>query len=136
MQPHYLYLHIPRRGLLYISIGVWLMVIYTLARGGVSPVIIALICAFLILSSWRALRDRPAGMEIADGEWRFFVGKRRWSVPLGQIDAVRVLGTREAPAGLALKLRDGEVQVLPAVLAPRIGPLARELDRRGIPIEE
>jgi hypothetical protein len=75
-------------------------------------------------------------MEIAEGEWRIFRGHCRWSVPLRDIAAVRVIIQHDAPALLALVHKGGRTELLPPELLPEIGSLAGFLARFGIPVQE
>lgn len=135
MPAPYHHLQLPRRGPLYVAIGVWLILMYTVAAVTGSPLVIAAICLSLTAAAWSVTREPAAGMEIDGPNWTIFVGERRWTIPLNQIAAVRVLGSRERPEGLALQLRNGKTSVLPSVLSPRIPPLAHALARRGIPLQ-
>lgn len=135
MPTPYHHLQLPRRGPLYAAIGVWLIIMYAAAAMTGSVLIIAAICVTLSAAAWSVTRKPAAGMEIDGPNWTIFVGDRRWTIPLNQITAVRVLGSRDHPEGLALQLRNGKTSVLPRVLSPRIPPLARALARRGIALE-
>ncbi len=130
-RPGYIHLNIPRRGRFYFAFGVGLIFWQTLRYGEAPLAAVFGICFFLATVVWLAFRQKPAGMEIRDGRWRFFVGHRQWSVALRDVAAVRVTGEN----ALELELRDGQTDVLPTELSPEIEPLRRELARQGIPLE-
>jgi hypothetical protein len=132
----YQHLKIPRREPYYLAIGLALVCVH-LARGADTPaalLAVTFLSLFVALMMWRAFRHPPAGMEIAEGEWRIFRGHSQWSVPLREISAVRVMIQRDAPALLALVLKGGRTEFLPPELRPAIGPLAAHLARFGIPV--
>ncbi|MDH3264139.1 MAG: hypothetical protein OEM24_09090 [Paracoccaceae bacterium] len=135
MQPQFLHLKRPRRRPFYFAAGVGVLYLYLLSE--VDGPTYAFLCAGLFVAGmvWLGLRHPPAGMEIREGRWDFFIGQSRGTVLLGDIGAVRVEGSRGHPEGLALRLRDGRTIRLPAALTPDLGALERVLARRGIRLE-
>lgn len=113
------------------AIAAW----YLLRRINAPPVAFASLGLFLLAMATLALRSDAAGMEIRDGIWSFFVGRRRWSVALGDVGVVRILGAPHRPLGLSLSLRDGRVLRLPARLVPERRALESALAWRGIRVE-
>ncbi len=128
-------LNIPRRGRYYFAFGVGLLFVYWLAIAQGPLLAIGGVCFFLSTVIWLAFRDPPAGMEIAEGEWRFFIGRRHWSVPLRDIARVRIRRGASRPGVLSLTFKDGRTDDLPEVLWADPERLTPVLAGRGIAVE-
>lgn len=135
MQPHFFHVRRPRRVPFYLAAASAILLWYLLRQAGSPPYVFAGLGLFMAAMLGLALNSAAAGMEIRDGRWTFFVGRQSWSVSLGEVGAVRVLGARHRPRGLSLRLRDGRTLSLPAVLTPDLRALEYALAWRGIPVE-
>lgn len=133
MQTQFFHLKRPRRLRFYLAAAAGPLAWHLLHLEG-APAFL-LVAFFMALMFALALRSAAAGMEIRDGRWTVFVDQKSWSVPLGEIGAVRVIGGRHRPRALWLRLRDGRLMPLPRALSPDMGALERALARGGIPLE-
>ncbi len=131
MQTRYLHLRLPKRGPYYFAFGVGLIFAFWLGKLDAPFLTMLPLGGFLAAIFWFAFRDTPSGMEISGGEWRFFVGRQSWVVPLGDISSVRL----RRDAAPALTFRNGRVQNLPRDLQPDPIRLRQELVGRGISVE-
>ena len=131
MQNRYLHVRLPHRGPFYFAFGVGLIFAFWLGKIDAPLPILLPLGGFLAAIFWFAFRDTPSGLEISNGEWRVFVGRQSWKVPLVDIAAVRL----RPGGGLSLKMRDGRETEFPAMLKPDPGRLRKELAERGIAFE-
>jgi hypothetical protein len=135
MHANYFLFRRPRREPFYLAAGCGLLVWYLMRQADLPAYAFVGLGAFMTTMIVLALRKHAVGMEIRDGIWSCFVGKKTWSVPLGEVGAVRVVGSLSRPRELWLRLRDGRVLRLPAALKPDLRALERALAWRGIPVE-
>ena len=134
MGHRFLNLNLPQRSRFYFAFGVGLMYWQVLGREQAAMLAILGLCFFLGALIWLGFRHTHSGMEIEGVHWRYFVGPDERRVMLGDLDAVRVLGSSANPSGLELAYRDGSVRQLPPELTGNLAALRRELARRGIPV--
>ena len=132
MQRVYSQLQVPRRGVFYFAFAVAMIFAYALALKDASFPVLLGIGAFISVIIWLAFRMTPAGMEISGEDWRFFVGDRRWRIPLDDIASVSILRWDDRPDSVAITFRSGRTDLLPSGVVTDAAKLAEELALRGI----